>query len=77
MREYNYDVERISVEIQKYLHDHPNAADTLEGITRWWLTCRRYEEGRKNVEKALYLLINRKLLTKTENSDGTYIYKSI
>ena len=35
------DKEIISVlqqSIVHYLHSHPHAADTLEGITQWWLT---------------------------------------
>jgi len=27
----------ISQEILKYLIKHPDASDTLEGITEWWL----------------------------------------
>lgn len=31
------DVETIAREIMAYLHLNPSAADTLEGIARWWL----------------------------------------
>ena len=72
-----HDIESISEEIQHYLINHPRAADTLEGITRWWLTRQRYEEGKENVQQALYLLVSRKRLTITMNSDGTFIYKGI
>jgi len=71
------DIERISEEIHRYLTKHPNAADTLEGITRWWLTRQRYEESKKNVQKALYLLVNRKLVAQIDNLDGKCTYKSI
>lgn len=77
MREDKRDIERISAEIQLYFHKYPNAADTLEGITKWWLTRQRYEEGKENVQKALYLLIEKKILTRTVNLDGTYHYKRI
>ncbi len=77
MSENKYDIERISTEIQLYLQNHPNAADTLEGITRWWIKRQRYEEGEENVQKALDLLLNRKLLTRIMNLDGTNVYKSI
>ena len=77
MVDRKHEIERIAEDIQRYLLSHPNAADTLEGITKWWLTHQRYEEGKEIVQKALYHLVNRKLLIKIENLDGTQIYKSI
>lgn len=77
MSKVDHDVERISAEIQRYLNSHPNAADSLEGITRWWLPEQLYEEGKEKVQKALQLLVKRKLLTQKRNLDGTHIYKSI
>ncbi len=75
MAEQEHDVERISYEIQRYLNNHPNACDTLEGITRWWLTRQRYEEGKDKVQKALYLLVHRKRLREIKVFDGKHIYK--
>ncbi|MCJ7603252.1 MAG: hypothetical protein MUO63_17355 [Desulfobulbaceae bacterium] len=36
-------IEHIAQEIERYLQTRPNAADSLEGITKWWLTRQRYE----------------------------------
>jgi len=40
-----------------YLEDHPSAADTLEGITGWWLEQRRIRYGIEIVSAALERLI--------------------
>ncbi|WON73529.1 hypothetical protein [Nitrosospira sp. Is2] len=37
----------------EYLHAHPSAADTLEGIVQWWLPHRLYEMEKEDVGKAL------------------------
>jgi hypothetical protein len=38
----NDEVLAIAREIERYLADHPHAADTLEGIQRWWLREQRH-----------------------------------
>ena len=50
------DVDR---EVLAYLEAHPHAADTLEGITAWWLEQRRFRHGVEIVSGALERLINR------------------
>jgi hypothetical protein len=40
-----------------YLEAHPSAADTLEGITAWWLEQRRIRYGVEVVSGALQRLI--------------------
>ena len=40
-----------------YLEAHPSAADTLEGITAWWLEQRRIRYGVEIVSSALERLI--------------------
>ena len=31
------DRENIKFRILRYIHDHPNAGDTIEGIVQWWI----------------------------------------
>jgi hypothetical protein len=38
-------VEAIASEIIEYLRSHPDAADTAEGITQWWLSNRMGVQG--------------------------------
>jgi len=42
-----------------YLAQHPDAADTLDGIVSWWLPQQRYETERRRIEKALGHLVER------------------
>jgi len=70
-----HDIERISAEIQQYLHKHPNAADTVEGITKWWLARHRYEEATVVVRRALEYLIARGLVAQSTNADDQRIYR--
>lgn len=69
-----HDIERISDEIQRYLQKHPNAADTAEGITKWWLTRQRYEEAAILVRKALESLVERGVITQSCSAGEQRIY---
>lgn len=69
-----HDIELISEEIQRYLRNHPNAADSVEGIARWWLTRQRYEEATAAVEKALEILIERGVVARSTNAGDQRIY---
>lgn len=61
-------------EIWRYLARHPNAADSLEGIQRWWLIGQRDAEATTKVERALELLIAEGLVVKRKLPDGKAIY---
>ena len=64
----------VANEIQDYLEDHPNAADTLEGITKWWLSRKRIEEAAVVISEALAILERQGRVTKTVSVDGKEIY---
>ncbi|MFQ5520188.1 MAG: hypothetical protein ACE5FK_02220 [Candidatus Methylomirabilia bacterium] len=49
-------------DILRYLVRHPEAEDTLEGITRWWLERERIERTVDEVHESLQLLVTRGLL---------------
>lgn len=61
-------------EIDAYLRRRPSAADTLEGIVRWWLARDRTERSRDAVQRALDLLVARHRVKRTVNADGQVIY---
>ena len=57
-----------------YLQRHPQAADTLLGITRWWLPQQRYEREHGRIEAVLTLLAERGQLQVRRLPDGTALY---
>jgi hypothetical protein len=63
-------------EIQQYLHEHPNAADTLEGITRWWLSHLNGEVSHSLVQQALDILVSESIVSVKKNYCGDAIYSS-
>jgi hypothetical protein len=71
---HEHEIERIAEEIQLYLFNHPNAADTLGGIARWWLTRQRYEEATSLVKKALDNLFARGLVAQSTSANDQHIY---
>jgi hypothetical protein len=60
--------------IEHYLEKHPNAADSLEGIRRWWLIRHRYAEDKLQVERALELLIAEGIVVRRILPDGRAVY---
>jgi hypothetical protein len=57
-----------------YLHDHPNAADTLDGIVQWWIPQQRYENSRTYIECVLVRLVAAGLLTREHLPGGIELY---
>jgi hypothetical protein len=54
-----------------YLEAHPSAADTLEGITAWWLEQRRIRYGVEIVSGALERLITAGSVERLRRRDET------
>jgi len=61
-------------QIQHYLSAHPNAADSVEGIHRWWLARQRYEESLEQVEQALDYLVDSGQVSRRVEADGRVVY---
>jgi hypothetical protein len=53
-------------EILRYLADHPGAADTVQGITQWWLHQTWAEVKTRDAQIALDLLVKKEWLTEIE-----------
>ena len=66
----------IASEILKYLADHPNAADTLNGIVQWWLPERTIRFQVDQVRQALDELIAKGMVTKQRRSDSKIVYRA-
>jgi hypothetical protein len=70
----NAAVADIAHAIERYLASHPQAADSLEGIRRWWLMRQRYEESAQQVQAALEQLLREGVVVKRVLSDGQVLY---
>lgn len=60
--------------ILAYLSHHPQAADSADGVTRWWLARNGAGPSRLEVEQALATMVQRGLLRRVELPDGTVLY---
>lgn len=66
----------ITQEIEKYLSDHPMAADTAEGVTDWWLHRKRNEATCAMVQQALDYLLDHSIIMTYTNINGNKVYLS-
>jgi hypothetical protein len=69
------EVEGITRELEQYVAMHPTAADTAEGIARWWLD-RAEQPSLSRVEVALTALVARGLLARASLPDGKSVYSA-
>lgn len=67
-------LEKVAEEIMRYLQQHQFAADTLEGISHWWITRQRIEEDKQRVLAAVEYLLERKQLHCRQLADGSVLY---
>lgn len=67
------EVEEIARDLERYIASHPAAADTVDGIARWWLA-RPVQPVLTRVEAALELLIRRAVLERRPLPDGNFVY---
>ena len=70
------DVGRVVTEIVRYLDAHPHAADTADGITRWWLSPALGALSIDVLEKALAVLIDRGVMERAPLGDGRFVYRA-
>jgi hypothetical protein len=60
--------------IERYVTDHPRAADTSAGIRDWWLAAEREKLSLADVQTALDYLVEATRLSRIVLVDGTVIY---
>ncbi len=61
--------------ILNYLHKNPDAGDTLEGITRWWLESESISISVNDVESAVESLVERGIVSRKEIGNSNFVYK--
>ena len=67
-------VAEVAGEIQRYLENHPRAADSLDGILLWWLGHQRLQESRHAVQCALDHLVRCGQVCVQQLADGTVVF---
>lgn len=67
---------RAANEIKRYLKDHPNAADTLDGIKKSWLLRQRIEEPVLRVQMVLDYLVSESQVERKTSLSGDQVYFS-
>ncbi|MBU6954726.1 MULTISPECIES: hypothetical protein [unclassified Hahella] len=74
--EHEDDVLIVGRKILEYLQSHPSAADSLQGVVRWWLAG---EEACSwdSVQRALEGLLRQGVIGRRILSDGGVIYYSL
>lgn len=60
--------------INRYFQQHPLAADTVEGIAKWWLPQFGINLPLESVLKVLERMVAAGELSKSEKRDGSVIY---
>lgn len=67
------DINCVAKQIEDYLSAHPNAADSIEGIVKWWLVRQQYERRYDIVNKALQVLLTKGAVLKSTKA-GNVVY---
>jgi hypothetical protein len=62
--------DEICKELLGYLHEHPDAMDTLTGIAGWWLPRHRMRVGVEKVAQALRTLEGEQLIERIGGEDN-------
>ena len=66
--------EQVVREILQYLIEHPDAKDTLEGISKWWRPTGKSEWRNEEIQSALANLASKGWLTVRSSSAPQKIY---
>jgi hypothetical protein len=67
-------VEAIAVAILDHMRTRPSAADSADGVARWWLGLEPASATLEQVERALDLLVARHAIHRLKLMDGTLLY---
>lgn len=65
---------RVRAEILRYLEDHPHAADTAEGVHRWWIRESRFGLSEVTVKKVLEMLVSEGHMRSVQLPGGGVVY---
>jgi hypothetical protein len=58
----------------RYLVDHPDARDTLEGIAKWWLLEQEIRDEKAKVQEAIVWLVAKGFVVEERMEDGRRVF---
>lgn len=58
--------------IEEYLRSHPEAMDSFDGISKWWITRQKMYESADAVNSALGMLVDKGVIEKVEDEYYRY-----
>jgi len=64
----------IALGILRYLINHPEAKDTVDGVLRWWLPRGEGEPNAEETRAALEFLVNRSFVTVSTVAPQAVVY---
>ena len=64
----------IAQDLLRYLIEHPQAQDTLEGIAEWWIPDRRIESRTSKIREVLDELVAAGLILERQGPDSRVRY---
>jgi hypothetical protein len=68
--------EKIALQILRYMEKHPQAKDTIEGISQWWLAHEGDRYRLNEVEHALSRLVAEGLILTSERKGSARCYSA-
>jgi hypothetical protein len=63
---------KVAADIVRYLRAHPGAADTLDGVARWWL---QQPPGLLVMERAMAMLVSEEIVERHVLPEGTAVFR--
>jgi hypothetical protein len=72
---HGFPVRAVAQVVIEYLRTHPQAADTLEGVSAWWLGTSRRGPHVAAVAEALEALVARGTVTRETTPAGEAVYR--
>jgi hypothetical protein len=71
----NTKLPKLARQILRYLRDHPDAQDTLEGIMVWWVSERAIKKWLPEARRSLAALVAQQYVAKHSGIGGATYYR--